>query len=260
MSDVHGLTPVPQGPAGVARGALIVGAARGLGAALARALAADGWPLLLTFHRSAEPAHALAAELRARGARVELHALDAGDPRDCARVIEQARTTLPGGPSALLYCAGAFHRVDLLDETPERWRATFASNLDGLFHLARLCLPAMCARGWGRVLAFSLAGAEGAPARTRITAHHLAKGALVGLVRSLARRVAADGVTVNAIAPGFVDSGVPEQDELAALHASIPAGRVGTLDEVVALARFLLSDQAGYVTGANVPLSGGWGL
>jgi len=118
----------------------------------------------------------------------------------------------------------------------------------------------MIERGWGRIIAFSMANADRLMAQTQITAHYLAKAALLGLVRSLAKALAPHGITANAISPGFVDSGSVEMAELKQMAKNIPAGDVGTLDDVVGAALYLLSDQAGYVNGTNIHVSGGWGI
>jgi 3-oxoacyl-[acyl-carrier protein] reductase len=93
-----------------------------------------------------------------------------------------------------------------------------------------------------------------------VAAHYIAKIGVVVLTKSLAKVLAGDGITVNAISPGFIDSGSATPAELESMLPKIPAGRLGTVDDAVAAARFLLSDEAGYVNGANIVLSGGWGL
>jgi 3-oxoacyl-[acyl-carrier protein] reductase len=184
---------------------------------------------------------------------------DVSTPQACAELYEQV-FAWRGRIDALIHCAGPFHRVDLLSETPEGWRAMFASNLDSLFYLSRLVAPGMIEKRWGRILGFAMANADRPMAQTQITAHYLSKVALLGLVRSLAKALAPSGITANAISPGFIDSGSVEMAELKQMAKAIPAGDVGTLDDVVAAALFLLSDEAGYVNGANLQVSGGWGI
>jgi 3-oxoacyl-[acyl-carrier protein] reductase len=150
--------------------------------------------------------------------------------------------------------------VDVLAETPEGWRDMFGGNLDGLFFMARLVAPVMIQQGAGRIIAFAMANADRLMAQTQVTAHYLAKVGVLGLVRSLAKRLAQHGITVNAISPGFVDSGSMDPDELAALAHSGPAGHVGQLDDVTQAALYLLSDAAAYVTGTSLHVSGGWGI
>jgi 3-oxoacyl-[acyl-carrier protein] reductase len=118
----------------------------------------------------------------------------------------------------------------------------------------------MQARGWGRILAFAMATADQLTAQPNLTAHYIAKAGILVLVRSLARVVAPHGITVNAISPGFIDSGGTPKAELEAMRPKIPAGYIGSVDDAVVAARFLLSEEARYVTGTNVHVSGGWGL
>jgi 3-oxoacyl-[acyl-carrier protein] reductase len=165
-----------------------------------------------------------------------------------------------GRLDALVHTAGPFHRVGLLDETSAAWRAMFDANLHALFDLSRAVAPGMMARRWGRIVAFGLASADRLAAQPNVTAYAIAKGGVLVLVRSLARILAPHGITVNAISPGVLDAGSAPPAELAAMQPHIPAGHVGRVEDVVAAARFLLSDEAAYVTGTNIHVSGGWGL
>jgi 3-oxoacyl-[acyl-carrier protein] reductase len=105
-----------------------------------------------------------------------------------------------------------------------------------------------------------MANADRLMAQTQITAHYLAKVGVLGLVRSLAKALAPHQITANTISPGFIDSGSVDATELGQLTKAIPAGHVGTVDDVVAAALYLLSDEAGYVNGTNLHVSGGWGI
>jgi 3-oxoacyl-[acyl-carrier protein] reductase len=134
------------------------------------------------------------------------------------------------------------------------------ANLTSFFLVARLVGPKMAARGHGRILAFSMANADRLSAQPGVTAHYIAKVGVLVLVRTLAKALGPKGVTVNAISPGFIASGSAPLEELEKMTKTIPAGYVGSLDDAVGLAMFLLSDAARYVNGANVHLSGGWGI
>jgi 3-oxoacyl-[acyl-carrier protein] reductase len=165
-----------------------------------------------------------------------------------------------GRIDALVNCAGPYHRVDLLQETPEGWREMFDTNLHPVFYLSQAVAPGMIARRWGRILAFGMATADQLTGQPNLTAHYIAKAGILVLVRSLARVLAPHDITVNAISPGFIDSGGTPAAELEAMRPRIPAGYVGSVDDAVAAARFFLSDDARYVTGTNIHVSGGWGL
>jgi 3-oxoacyl-[acyl-carrier protein] reductase len=113
---------------------------------------------------------------------------------------------------------------------------------------------------WGRIVAFSMANADQMVAQPEVTAHYIAKAGLLVLTRTLAKTLAPHGITVNAISPGFINSGSAPEAELAAMLKRIPAGHVGEVDDAVAAVRFLLSDDARYVNGTNIHVSGGWGI
>jgi len=115
-------------------------------------------------------------------------------------------------------------------------------------------------RQWGRIICFSMANADQMIAQPQLTAHYIAKVGLLVLARSLARLVARDGITVNAISPGFIDSGSAPKEEIEAMAKRIPAGYVGSVADAAAAVRFLLSDEARYLNGANLHLSGAWGI
>jgi 3-oxoacyl-[acyl-carrier protein] reductase len=241
------------------RVALITGGARGIGRAIGLDLARAGWAVALCYRTSADAARDTRAAIEAAGARALAVRVDVSDPDAAAALVRQVEDAW-GRLDALVNCAGLFHRVELLRETPDGWRAMFDVNLHPLFYLSRAAAPGMMARRWGRILAFGLASADQLTAQPNVTAHYIAKAGVLVLVRSLARVLAPHGVTVNAISPGFIDSGSTPRAELEAARERIPAGYIGSVDDAVAAARYLLSENARYVTGANLHLSGGWGI
>jgi NAD(P)-dependent dehydrogenase (short-subunit alcohol dehydrogenase family) len=243
----------------VRRVALIPGGARGIGRAIAQALAAREWDVAICYRTSADDANiAISAIESAGGAALALCA-DVSTYQAASGLCDQV-LAWRGRIDALIHCAGPFHRVDLLAETPEGWRAMFANNLDSLFYLSRLVAPGMIERKWGRIIGFAVANADRPMAQTQITAHYLAKISVLTLVRSLAKALAPFRITANAVSPGFIDSGSIELAELAVMAKSIPAGNVGTVDDVAGAVLYLLSDEASYVNGANIHVSGGWGI
>ena len=165
-----------------------------------------------------------------------------------------------GRIDALINCAGPYHRVNLLEESLEGWHSMFDTNLHPAFYLSQAVAAGMIERKWGRIICFSMANADQLIAQPQLTAHYIAKVGILVLTRTLARVLAPHGITVNAISPGFVDSGSAPKEELAAMAKRIPAGYVGTLEDAVSVARFLLSEEARYINGANIHLSGAWGI
>ena len=136
----------------------------------------------------------------------------------------------------------------------------FDNNLHPVFYLSQAVLPIMTEQKWGRIVCFSMANAEQVIAQPQLTAHYISKVGLLILARSLARLVAAHGITVNCISPGFIDSGSAPKEELDKMAKLIPAGYVGNVADAVSAVRYLLSDEARYVNGANLQLSGAWGV
>jgi 3-oxoacyl-[acyl-carrier protein] reductase len=241
------------------RVALIAGGARGMGRDIAFALGERGWSVVIGYRQSAQAAAQTAAAIQARGGAALAVRADVSQPAECEALVAEV-TAWRGRIDALVHAAGPYHRANVLDETPEGWRAMFAHNLDSLFYLSRLVAPGMVDRRWGRILAFSIANADRLQAQPRLTAYYLAKVGVLGLVRSLAKDLAKNQVTVNAISPGFVDTGSMSAEELAARAREIPAGHIGSVTDATHAALYLLSDEAAYVTGSNLHVSGGWGI
>jgi 3-oxoacyl-[acyl-carrier protein] reductase len=239
--------------------ALITGGARGIGRAIGVDLARAGWAVAFCYRTSEAAAAETRAAVEAAGARALAVRADVSDPQAAEDLVRRVEGDW-GRIDALIHCAGPFHRVELLQETPAGWRETIDNNLHPVFYVSRAAIPGMTARRWGRILAFAMATADQLTAQPNLTAHYIAKTGVLVLVRSLARVLAPHGITVNAISPGFIDSGGTPRAELEAMRPRIPAGYIGTVDDAVATARFLLSEEARYVTGTNVHLSGGWGI
>jgi NAD(P)-dependent dehydrogenase (short-subunit alcohol dehydrogenase family) len=241
------------------RVALIAGGARGIGREIGIELAARGWAVAIAYRQNAAAAAETGAAIAARGGATLLVQADVAQPAACEALVAEVGAWR-GRIDALVHAAGPYHRVAILDETPEGWREMMANNLDSLFFLSRLVARGMIERRWGRILAFAIANADRLQAQPRLTAYYLAKVGVLGLVRSLAKELAPHQVTVNAISPGFLDTGAMTPAERAARGAEIPAGHVGAASDAAHAAMYLLSDQAAYVTGANLAVSGGWGI
>lgn len=239
--------------------ALVTGATRGIARGIALDLARQGWAVAVTFRTDARAAEATRVAVEAAGARALVLQADLGEAGEAQALVGRVETAW-GRLDALVHGAGPYHDGPLLEETPERWRETFRQNLDPLLFLAQAAAPGMQARRWGRILGLGLATADRLSAQPNVTAYFIAKAGLLVLVRSLAEVLAPHGITVNAVSPGILETEGRPRPDLDALLPRIPAGHLGTADDVVAAARFLLSEDARYVTGANIHVSGGWGL
>ncbi len=241
------------------RVALITGGARGIGRAVALDLADRGWSVALCYRTSDADAQETARAITQRGVRALPVRCDVSDPRAARTLVQQVEQTW-GHIDALINGAGPYHRRNLMEETPEGWAAMFNNNLHPVFYLGQAVAPGMKARQSGRIVSFSMANADQMVAQPDITAHYIAKAGILVLTRTLAKLLAPYGITVNAISPGFIDSGSAPPGELAGMAKRIPAGYIGTVTDTVAAVRFLLSDEARYVTGTNIHVSGGWGI
>ncbi len=239
--------------------ALISGGARGIGRAIALSLAEQGWSVAICYRTSHQPAQETIGALTGMGLRGMAEQCDVSDPKAAARFVRKVEKEW-ARIDALINCAGPYHRISLLEETIEGWHEMFDNNLHPVFYLSRLVTPGMKQRGWGRIVSFSMANADQMTAQPQVTAHYIAKSGILVLTRSLAKLLAPHGITVNAISPGFINSGSAPESELAAMTKNIPAGYVGAVSDVVGAVNFLLSDQARYISGANIHVSGGWGI
>jgi 3-oxoacyl-[acyl-carrier protein] reductase len=239
--------------------ALITGGARGIGRAVALDLASRGWSVAICYRTSAKEANEVIDTVKARGTDAFALQCDVSDPKAAVAWVERVHQEW-GRIDALINGAGPYHRISLLDETDEGWHSMFDNNLHPVFYLSKAAIPIMREQKWGRIICFSMANAEQLMAQPQLTAHYITKVGLLVLARSLARLVAPHGITVNAISPGFIDSGSAPKEELEAAAKRIPAGYVGSVADAAATVRFLLSDDARYVNGANIQLSGAWGV
>jgi 3-oxoacyl-[acyl-carrier protein] reductase len=239
--------------------ALVTGGAKGIGRGVAMDLAGRGFDVAIGYRESEQAAGEVVEAARALGARALSVRADVTEPKQADALVATVSTKL-APPDVLVHCVGPYHRVDIVKETPAGWRAMFASNLDSFFFCARAVAPHMIERRWGRIVGFGMANAERAAANTGVTAHYIAKLGVVVLARTLARSLAPHGITVNVVSPGFIASGSAPEEELTKVVKNIPAGAIGKVDDAVACCRFLLSDEAAYVNGTNIVLSGGWGL
>ncbi|HWP59326.1 MAG TPA: SDR family oxidoreductase [Candidatus Acidoferrales bacterium] len=242
-----------------AKVALITGGARGIGRAVALSLGRDGWSVAVCYRESNGPAAEIVKAVEEGGGKALALRADVSRPAAAGELVEEVQARW-GRIDALIQSAGPYHRVNLMEETVDGWHSMFDNNLHPLFYLSKAVAPGMIERKWGRIVSFSMANADQLIAQPQLTAHYIAKVGVLVLTRTLARILAPHGITVNAISPGFIDSGSAPSEELSSMAKRIPAGYVGSLDDAVGVVRFLLSEGARYVNGANIHLSGAWGI
>lgn len=241
------------------RVALITGGARGIGRAIGLALAEQHWSVAFAYRSSERDAAETGKAIVERGGKAMALRCDVSDPNAARGLVQNVEQTW-GTLDALINCAGPYHRVNLLDETVEGWNEMFDNNLHPIFYLAKTAAPGMKARKYGRIVTFSMANADQMVAQPDVTGHYIAKAGVLVLTRTLAKLLAPHGITVNAISPGFIESGSAPAEELAGMAKRVPAGYIGQVSDTVGAVKYLLSDEARYVTGTNIHVSGGWGI
>jgi 3-oxoacyl-[acyl-carrier protein] reductase len=241
------------------RVALITGGGRGIGRGIALELGAHGWAVAMTYRTSEQAAQETVTAVAQSGGNARAFRCDVSDAAAGSALVAQVERSW-GRIDALIHCAGPYHRINLMEETPEGWASMFDNNLHPVFSLTQAAAPGMKARQYGRIITFSMANADQMIAQPDVTAHYIAKAGILILTRTWAKMLAPFGITANAVSPGFIDSGSAPAEELAGIVKRIPVGYVGEVRDPVAAVRFLLSDDARYVTGTNIHVSGGWGV
>ena len=237
-----------------ARRALVTGASGGIGAAIARRLAADGHHVICHAHSSPDKARALAAALVAEGGSAEATVFDVADADAAARACEEL---LAAGPIQILVNNAGLHDDAVFPGMSRaQWSRVIDVNLNGFFNVTQpLTLPMLRTR-WGRIVSLSsVAAIRGNRGQANYAA---AKAALHGASRCLALELASRGVTVNCVAPGIIDTAMSDgQFDQATIERMVPMKRAGRADEVAALVAFLVSDEAAYISGQVVSINGG---
>jgi 3-oxoacyl-[acyl-carrier protein] reductase len=239
------------------RTALITGAGRNIGRAIAIGLAGDGFDIVVNGSSNRASCEAVAEEVRAAGARALVAMGDVGRPEDCQRIAREAIAEF-GGVDVLVNNAALRPQHKFLELTPEEFRRVMAVDLEGAIWLAQACIPGMLERGWGRIVNFTGMNAiHGYAGRAPVS---VAKHGLWGLTKSLGKEFGPKGITVNAVSPGPIAADDDQPGVQTHRHgyvAKVPVGRMGTPAEVAAVVRMLVSEGGAYVNGQMLQVNGG---
>ena len=236
--------------------AVVTGGLGGLGTAICRTLADKGRKVIAVDLGGA-PERIDAFNAALAGTDAEFHPLDVTD-FDACRVFAEAMQAEHGGIDILVNAAGITRDTTLRKMEKSQWDAVMSVNLDGVFNLTRHVVDGMTARGFGRIL--NISSVNGQTGQFGQTNYSAAKSGMHGFTMALAREVARKGVTVNSISPGYCETALVmamNDDIRAQIVESVPVGRLGQPSEIARAVEFLSADDAGFITGANLPVNGG---
>ena len=236
---------------------LVTGGSRGIGRSVCIRLATLGLPILINYNTNAEAADATRQLVESQGGRAELLPFDVSDKEAVDKALTAWEEAHPDDYISVLVNNAGIRRDNVLFMmSDDEWHSVIDTTLDGFFYVTRRLLKHMMPRRrGGRIInVASLSGVKGLPGQTNYSA---AKAALIGATKALAQEVAPRHITVNAVAPGFIETDMTKDLPASELTQLIPAGRFGKPDEVAALVAFLASDDAAYITGEVININGG---
>jgi len=239
--------------------ALITGAGRGIGAACARAMSKRGADVVINYHHSEQEAADVAADVRSHGRRALVVQADVSKPEQVQAMLEQAQAEF-GQVDILVNNAGRHNHIPIEQMSMEQWYDIIDTNLTSQMLCIKAVIPGMKERGWGRIVNLAaMAALKGSGSGD--VSYSGSKAGVLGLTRAIFRPLAQYGITVNAVAPGPIDTDMVrlgiDPDRLRGYVSRTPVGRVGRPEEVAELISFLSSDRASYLTGQVISINGG---
>jgi len=236
--------------------ALVTGASRGLGKAIAIQLASQGYPVIINYKSNREAAVQTLDEITANGGSAELLPFDVSNQQEVEDAVAGWQDAHPDDYIAVLVNNAGIRRDNLMVFMQDaEWESVLNTNLNSFFYVTRRLVKYMMTKRWGRIInVASLSGIKGLPGQTNYSA---AKGAVIAATKALAQEVAPRKVTVNAVAPGFIATDMTKDLDETELKKLVPMGRFGKPEEVAAAVGFLASDGAAYITGEVISINGG---
>jgi len=236
--------------------ALITGGSRGIGKAICKELAADGFYVLINYRSNTAEAQNTLTQIIENGGNGELLPFDVSNGEDVKTKIETWNKANPGKTiSVLVNNAGITDDNLMVFMTDNQWNSVIKTNLDGFYYVTKQVLTNMIVNKWGRIINIvSLSGQKGLPGQTNYAA---AKAGIIGATKSLAMEIGKKKITVNAVSPGFIKTDMTSGFDENELKKIIPLNRFGTAEEVAYIVAFLASDKAGYITGEVISVNGG---
>ena len=237
--------------------ALVTGSSSGIGAAIAKEIAAGGAAVAIHYRGNADGANAVASEIRNNGGKCELFQADVSNTEQAAELIKKVQESF-GSLDILINNAGTTRDTLLLSMKEEEWDAVISTNLKSVYAVSKAALRGMIKKRWGRIINItSVVGITGQAGQSNYAA---SKAGIIGFTKSLAREVASRNITVNAVAPGFVPTALTDvlnEEQRAKIVSETPIGRMGTPEEIAWAVGFLASERSGFITGQVLTVDGG---
>lgn len=236
--------------------ALITGGSRGIGRAISKRLALDGYHVLINCNKGTDAASQTLEEIRTAGGDGTIIPFDVSDSQAVTTALEAWQEQHEGQYIEVLVNNAGIRRDNIMALMPhDDWNSVLKTNLGGFFNVTQALLQSMIRHKYGRIISIaSVSGLKGMPGQSNYSA---AKAGIIAATKSLAQEVARKNITVNAVAPGFIETDMTEDLDHATLSQTIPAHRFGKPDEVAYLVGFLASAHAGYITGETISINGG---
>ncbi len=239
--------------------ALVTGCAKGIGSWTARALAKEGAEIVINYKTSPKEALKLSESIQKMGRKTLVIKADVTKPKEVQKLFKQAEKKF-GGVDILVNNVGNFIIKSIYKTSYNEWKDIIETNLTSAFLCSQAALAKMRERKWGRIINITVATVDKQAATPKVAPYNAAKTGVLVLTKSLAAEEAKNGITVNSVGPGIVDTGVMTKAEKKDYIRLCPTGRFAKPEEIARVILFLASEESDYITGANIAVGGGWGL